>query len=101
MKAIEMETVLPPDGKLPEVFREAFGHKARIIVLLSSGDRNNLSSTDPYSVPPMEYNEDDDPAIALISGPSDYSLRAEEILSAEIHEDSGWTHKEKSNGRGC
>ncbi|MFO1428923.1 MAG: hypothetical protein U1F76_02090 [Candidatus Competibacteraceae bacterium] len=35
LQAIELETVIAPDGKLPEVFREAFGRKARVIVLLS------------------------------------------------------------------
>ncbi|MGA7978882.1 MAG: hypothetical protein WCA32_01485 [Chromatiaceae bacterium] len=34
MRAIELETDIPADGKLPEVFRPAFGHRARIIVLL-------------------------------------------------------------------
>lgn len=35
LQAIELETVIAPDGKLPEAFREAFGRKARVIVLLS------------------------------------------------------------------
>ncbi|MBF0461152.1 MAG: hypothetical protein HQL87_07135 [Magnetococcales bacterium] len=35
LHAIEQEVVLPADGKLPEVFRTAFGRKARVIVLLS------------------------------------------------------------------
>lgn len=34
MRAIEIETDIPDDGKLPEAFRPAFGHRARIIVLL-------------------------------------------------------------------
>ena len=34
LQAIELETVITPDGKLPETFREAFGRKARVIVLL-------------------------------------------------------------------
>ena len=33
MKAIEAETVLAPDGKLPEEFQEVFGRKVRVIVL--------------------------------------------------------------------
>ncbi len=33
MKAIEVETVLAPDGKLPEEFQEVFGRKVRVIVL--------------------------------------------------------------------
>ena len=35
LHAIEKEVLLPADGKLPEVFRDAFGCKARVIVLLS------------------------------------------------------------------
>lgn len=35
LQAIEDEIVISPDGKLPEVFRPIFGHKARIIVLLT------------------------------------------------------------------
>ena len=34
LQAIELETFIAPDGKLPETFREAFGRKARVIVLL-------------------------------------------------------------------
>ena len=34
MQAIEQVVVIPPDGKLPETFCAAFGHKARVIVLL-------------------------------------------------------------------
>lgn len=34
MRAIELETDIPADGKLPDAFRDAFGHRARIIVLL-------------------------------------------------------------------
>lgn len=34
LHAIEMETVIPQDGRLPDAFREAFGRKARVIVLL-------------------------------------------------------------------
>ena len=35
LQAIEDEIVISPDGKLPEVFRPMFGHKARVIVLLT------------------------------------------------------------------
>ena len=34
MKLIEKEIVIPPDGKLPPDFREAFGRKARVSVYL-------------------------------------------------------------------
>jgi hypothetical protein len=34
LQAIEEEVVISPDGKLPEAFRPAFGHKARIVVLI-------------------------------------------------------------------
>ena len=35
LQAIEDEIVISPDGRLPEVFRPMFGHKARVIVLLT------------------------------------------------------------------
>lgn len=41
MKAIEMETTISPDGKLPPSFREAFGRKARVIVLLKEENRES------------------------------------------------------------
>ncbi len=41
MKAIEMETVISPDGKLPPFFCEAFGQKAHVIVLLHEKDQAN------------------------------------------------------------
>ncbi len=34
IQAIEQVAVIQADGKLPEAFRPAFGHKARIVVLL-------------------------------------------------------------------
>ena len=38
MHAIELETVIPADGKLPDAFHEAFGRKAHVIVLLPEKD---------------------------------------------------------------
>lgn len=35
LHAIEEELILPPDGKLPEKFRPAFGRKVRIVILTS------------------------------------------------------------------
>ena len=98
MKAIEMETFIHEDGKLPADFREAFGHKARVIILLKddTGQEEQIrqdSTLFEHSV----YHENDDPAIALISGPDDYSVRAEEILSGGLREHSGWTVKEPKN----
>ncbi len=49
LHAIEKEVVLPVDGKLPEAFRDAFGRKARVIVLLSesvSTEEQNPSDAD-------------------------------------------------------
>ncbi len=40
LQAIEDEIVISPDGKLPEVFRPMFGHKARVIVLLTEQDQS-------------------------------------------------------------
>ncbi|MBI5142187.1 MAG: hypothetical protein HZA20_08370 [Nitrospirae bacterium] len=34
LHAIEEDAVISSDGKLPEAFREAFGRRARVIVLL-------------------------------------------------------------------
>lgn len=45
-----------------------------------------------------EYDEALDPAVGLISGPTDYSSRNEDILSQEIGEHGGWTVKEPTNG---
>ena len=38
LQAIEDEIVIYPDGRLPEVFRPMFGHKARVIVLLTESE---------------------------------------------------------------
>ncbi len=52
LQAIELETVIAPDGKLPEAFREAFGRKAQVIVLLpeeagfSTGEKRTIGTTD-------------------------------------------------------
>ena len=40
LQAIVDEIVISPDGKLPEVFRPMFGHKARVIVLLTEQDQS-------------------------------------------------------------
>jgi hypothetical protein len=48
-----------------------------------------------------EYDEVLDPAVGLISGPTDYSSRNEDILSQEIGEHGGWTVKEPTNGDRC
>ena len=42
MKAIEMETVIDRDGKLPPAFQEVFGRKARVIVLYQEEDQISL-----------------------------------------------------------
>ncbi len=42
--AIELETVIPGDGKLPEAFQDAFGRKARVIVLLPETNENEAPS---------------------------------------------------------
>ena len=39
MKSIDKETVIAADGKLPPDFREAFGRKARVIVLLQEDEQ--------------------------------------------------------------
>lgn len=40
-----------------------------------------------------EYDEANDPAIGLLYGPTDLSMRAKEILREEITSYSGWTQK--------
>jgi hypothetical protein len=42
LQAIEEEIVISPDGKLPEVFRPMFGHKARVIVLLTEPETSAI-----------------------------------------------------------
>jgi hypothetical protein len=42
---------------------------------------------------PDSYDEDDDPSIGFISGPSDLATRAKQILRDEITPLSGWTQK--------
>ncbi len=44
MKAVEMETVLPPDGELPSSLSEAFGRKVRVILLYEEDDLNGLDT---------------------------------------------------------
>ena len=46
MNAIEMETTLPPDGKLPASFREAFGRKVRVIILFQDDEQDNVTTED-------------------------------------------------------
>ena len=47
MQAIEKEFVIPADGRLPETFCRAFGHKARMIVLLpEESETENRVETD-------------------------------------------------------
>ena len=47
MQAIEKEFVIPDDGRLPETFCQAFGHKARVIVLLpEESAAENISESD-------------------------------------------------------
>jgi hypothetical protein len=38
LQAIEDEIMISPYGRLPEVFRPMFGHKARVIVLLTESE---------------------------------------------------------------
>jgi hypothetical protein len=42
---------------------------------------------------PDSYDEDNDPSIGFISGPSDLATRAKQILRDEITSLSGWTQK--------
>lgn len=45
------------------------------------------------NVLPDDYDEDKDPTIGFISGPTDLASRAKEILRDEITPRSGWTQK--------
>ena len=38
LQAIERKTFIPIDGRLPKAFMPAFGHKARVIVLIEDQD---------------------------------------------------------------
>jgi hypothetical protein len=42
---------------------------------------------------PEDYDPDNDPTVGFISGPTDLSSRAKEILREEITPLSGWTQK--------
>jgi hypothetical protein len=42
---------------------------------------------------PADYDEANDPSIGFLSGPTDLSERAREILRKEITPLSGWTQK--------
>ncbi|HRV96777.1 MAG TPA: hypothetical protein P5526_31775 [Anaerolineae bacterium] len=46
IKAIEMETTLSPDGKLPASFREAFGRKVRVIILFQEEEQQKATTED-------------------------------------------------------
>lgn len=46
MKAIEMEIIIDRDGKLPDAFHEAFGRKARVIVLFQEEDQSPPQSNE-------------------------------------------------------
>lgn len=66
MKAIEMETVIDPDGKLPNVFQEVFGRKARIIVLFQEESPTPTSENDSACLMELagkikSFQEIDDP----------------------------------------
>jgi len=50
MKYIEKETFIPPDGKLPNVFREAFGRKAKVSIAVEDGDKNTPDEFDGREV---------------------------------------------------
>lgn len=42
---------------------------------------------------PEDYDEATDPSVGFLSGPTDLSTRAKEILRTEITSRSGWTQK--------
>lgn len=42
---------------------------------------------------PDTYDEDNDPSVGFISGPTDLATRAKQILRDEITPLSGWTQK--------
>jgi hypothetical protein len=44
LQAIEDEIMISPDGRLPEVFRPMFGHKAQVIVLNRIGNYDRTGS---------------------------------------------------------
>lgn len=42
---------------------------------------------------PADYDEDHDPSIGILTGPTDLASRAKQILRDEITPHSGWTQK--------
>lgn len=45
LKTIAMETIIPPDGKLPSGFREAFGRRAKVVVLIDELEQRHCSAS--------------------------------------------------------
>lgn len=44
LKTIEMETTIPFDGRLPSGFREAFGRRAKVVVLYEEQEQKHCSA---------------------------------------------------------
>jgi len=67
MKALEMETAIQADGKLPAYFHEAFGKKARVIVLLEDeGQTDKATKKNPLKLSDLagkirSFRDIDDP----------------------------------------
>ena len=76
MKAVEMETVLPSDGKLPAALSEAFGRKVRVILLYEEEDPNGLdASVEP---PPLMDLASKIHAFRTVKDPVAYQRRLRE-----------------------
>ena len=67
--------------KLDELNEEQLAELLRYIEIMES------------NILPYDYNEDNDPTIGFLSGPTDLASRAKEILRDEITSRSGWTQK--------
>jgi hypothetical protein len=45
LKTIAMETIITSDGKLPSGFREAFGRRAKVVVLIDEQEQRHCSAS--------------------------------------------------------
>ncbi|MBF0615151.1 MAG: hypothetical protein HQL92_08360 [Magnetococcales bacterium] len=55
LHALEQKITIPPDGRLPEFFKAAFGQRARVIVELEESDVREDSSPEDDSERLMRY----------------------------------------------
>lgn len=53
LKTIAMETIITSDGRLPSGFREAFGRRAKVVVLFDEQEQRHCSASSVQDVMDM------------------------------------------------